>query len=100
MVGEVARVFGTMAQEVRTREQRLKRQLEQLQRDIEEQALAKSETVAIYIPMDRRQAFAHGTTLPEYAHGAALFADVYGFTAATESVASVFGGQRGGEGSI
>ncbi len=97
MLGELARVFGTMAQEVRTREQRLKRQLEQLQRDIEEQALAKSETVAIYIPMDRRQAFAHGTTLPEYAHGAALFADVYGFTAVTESLANELGLQRGAE---
>ena len=46
----------------------------------------KAETVAIYIPMDRRQAMAQHLTLPEYAHGATLFADVSGFTAMSETM--------------
>ncbi len=96
-LGELARVFRIMAQEVREREQRLKRQLQQMQLDIEEKKLARAETVAIYIPMDRRQAMAHGKHLPEYAQGAALFADVSGFTALTESLANELGLQRGAE---
>ena len=96
-LGELARVFRNMAQEVRAREQRLKRQLLELQLDIEEKKLAKAETVAIYIPMDRRQAIAHNKSLPEYAQGAALFADVSGFTALTESLAEELGLQRGAE---
>ncbi len=96
-LGELARVFAKMADEVRIREQRLKRQLAQMQLDIEEKKLAKAETVAIYIPMDRRQAMAQHVTLPERAHGAALFADVSGFTALTESLANELGLQRGAE---
>ena len=96
-LGELARVFRNMAQEVRTREQRLKRQLQQLQLDIEEKQLARAETVSVYIPMDRRQALAHGRRLPEYAQGAALLADVSGFTALTESLANELGRQRGAE---
>ncbi|MBK7454637.1 MAG: GAF domain-containing protein [Anaerolineales bacterium] len=96
-LGELARVFAKMADEVRIREQRLKRQLAQMQLDIEEKKLAKAETVAIYIPMDRRQAMAQHVTLPERAHGAALFADVSGFTTLTESLANELGLQRGAE---
>jgi GAF domain-containing protein len=96
-LGELARVFAKMADEVRIREQRLKRQLAQLQLDIEEKKLAKAETVAIYIPMDRRQAMAQHVSLPERAHGAALFADVSGFTTLTESLANELGLQRGAE---
>ena len=96
-LGELARVFAKMADEVRIREQRLKRQLAQMQLDIEEKKLAKAETVAIYIPMDRRQAMAQHVSLPERAHGAALFADVSGFTALTESLANELGLQRGAE---
>lgn len=96
-LGNLARVFRKMADEVRLREQRLKRQLAQLQLDIEEKNLAKAETLAIYIPMDRRQALAAGKTLPEYVHGTALFADVSGFTALTESLAIELGLQRGAE---
>ncbi|HZJ22527.1 MAG TPA: adenylate/guanylate cyclase domain-containing protein, partial [Anaerolineales bacterium] len=96
-LGQLARVFEKMALEVRAREQRLKRQLQQLQLDIEEKQMAKAETVAVYIPMDRRQALAHGRILPEYAHGAALFADVSGFTTLTESLANELGLQRGAE---
>ncbi|MCX6081918.1 MAG: GAF domain-containing protein [Chloroflexi bacterium] len=96
-LGELARVFRKMADEVRLREQRLKRQLAQMQLDIEEKKLAKAETVAIYVPMDRRQAMAEHLTLPERAHGTALFADVSGFTALTESLANELGLQRGAE---
>jgi len=96
-LGQLARVFEKMALEVRAREQRLKRQLQQLRLDIEEKQMAKAETVAIYIPMDRRQALAHGKTLPEYAYGTALFADVSGFTTLTESLANELGLQRGAE---
>jgi class 3 adenylate cyclase len=86
-----------MADEVRLREQRLKRQLAQLQLDIEERKLAKAETVATYISMDRRQAMANHKTLSEYVHGTALFADISGFTALTESLANELGLQRGAE---
>gem|GEM_PF-437383 len=96
-LGQLARVFEKMAREVRAREQRLKRQLQQLQLDIEEKQVAKAETVAVYIPMDRRQALAHGKTLPAYAHGTAVFADVSGFTTLTESLANELGLQRGAE---
>jgi len=72
--GNLRAFFEKMALEVRAREQRLKRQLQQLKLDIEEKQMARAETVVIYIPMDRRQAMAHGKTLPEYAHGTALFA--------------------------
>jgi class 3 adenylate cyclase len=96
-LGELARVFCKMADEVRLREQRLKRQLAQMQLDIEEKKLARAETVAIYVSMDRRQAMAEHLTLPERAHGTALFADVSGFTALTESLANELGLQRGAE---
>jgi class 3 adenylate cyclase/methyl-accepting chemotaxis protein len=96
-LGQLARVFEKMAREVRAREQRLKRQLAQLQLDIEEKQLAKSETVAVHIPMDRRQSMANNIRLPEYVHGTAVFADVSGFTALTEVLANELGLQRGAE---
>jgi CheY-like chemotaxis protein/class 3 adenylate cyclase len=96
-LGHLAHVFQRMAQEVHTREQRLKRQLQQLQLDIEERQKAAAETVAVYIPMDQRQALARGETLPDRTHGAALFADVSGFTPLTESFARELGLQRGAE---
>jgi class 3 adenylate cyclase len=40
---------------------------------------------------------AYGKSLPEYAHGTALFADVSGFTTLTESLANELGLQRGAE---
>src|SRR6185437_8133335 len=69
-LGNLARVFQKMAQEVVAREQRLKQQLRQLQLDIDEEKSAAADTVAIYIPMDRRQALAHGVMLPELTNGA------------------------------
>ena len=96
-LGNLARVFQKMAQEVVAREQRLKQQLRQLQLDIEEEKSAAADTVAIYIPMDRRQALARGVMLPELTKGAALFADISGFTPLTESFARELGLQRGAE---
>src|SRR6185437_664764 len=96
-LGNLARVFQKMAQEVVAREQRLKQQLRQLQLDIDEEKSAAADTVAIYIPMDRRQALAHGVMLPELTNGAALFADISGFTPLTESFARELGLQRGAE---
>jgi len=51
----------------------------------------------VYIPIDRRQALARGTTLPDRVQGAALFADISGFTPLTEALAREFGPQRGAE---
>jgi adenylate cyclase len=56
-----------------------------------------AESLGTYIPMDRRQALARGTSLPDHAQGAALFADVSGFTALTEILANELGPQRGAE---
>ncbi len=50
-----------------------------------------------YIPRDRRAALAAGRSLPERDHGAALFADVSGFTPLTEALARELGSQRASE---
>lgn len=55
------------------------------------------ETATTYIPMDRRQALARGQTLPERTAGAALFADISGFTPLTEALALELGPKRGAE---
>lgn len=96
-LGQLARVFQRMAREVYAREQRLKQQLEQLRLDSEERQQAAAETLAVYVPMDRRHALAHGATLPEQTHGAALVADVSGFTALAEAIAQEVGMPRGAE---
>ena len=51
----------------------------------------------IYIPMDRRQAIALGRDLPDACAGAALFADISGFTPLTEALAQDLGRKRGAE---
>jgi adenylate cyclase len=50
-----------------------------------------------YIPQDRRHALAHGLALPERTTGAALFADISGFTSLTEALVRALGPQRGAE---
>lgn len=55
------------------------------------------EPLAAYIPMDRRQAMACGSVLPDHATGAALFADISGFTPLTEALASALGPRRGAD---
>lgn len=50
-----------------------------------------------YIPMDRRQALARGRALPDRTQGAALFADISGFTPLTEALVQELGRRRGAE---
>jgi len=51
----------------------------------------------VYIPVEWRYALAHGTTLPEQAKGATLFADISGFTLLTEAFTQELGTRRGAE---
>lgn len=50
-----------------------------------------------YLPIDRGLALSRGEALPERAAGAALFADISGFTPLTEALALELGPQRGAE---
>ena len=50
-----------------------------------------------YIPADRRRALASGIPMADRVHGAALFADISGFTPLTEALALELGPQRGAE---
>lgn len=51
----------------------------------------------LFIPLDRRRALAQDISLADRVQGAALFADVSGFTPLTEKLAREFGPQRGAE---
>ena len=55
------------------------------------------ETLTAYIPTDRRHALAVGIQLPDRTQGAALFADISGFTPLTEALAEQLGPQAGAE---
>src|SRR5258706_13092948 len=55
------------------------------------------ESLAAYIPTDRRYALAQGADLPDRTIGAALFADISGFTPLTEVLVQALGPQRGAE---
>src|SRR5689334_9906183 len=55
------------------------------------------ETLLAYLPQDRRDALAAGRDLPHRAQGAALWADLSGFTALTETLAGNLGGRHGAE---
>ena len=55
------------------------------------------ESLAAYIPMDRRQAMVEGRDLPDRTSGAALFADISGFTPLTAVMAEEFGARQGAE---
>ncbi len=96
-LGRLARVFQRMAAEVYLREQRLRQQLKQLRLDMEEMKRAQGESLAIYMPADRQRALAHGSTLPDRANGAALFADISGFTPLTGAFVQELGLERGAE---
>ncbi len=54
-------------------------------------------TLTAHIPMDRRLALARGADLPDRCVGAALFADVSGFTPLTRAFAEELGPKRGAE---
>ncbi len=96
-LGQLARVFQHMAREVHLREQRLRQQLRQLHLDVEEMRKAFVEPLCVYLPMDRRQALVRGESLPERTVGAALFADISGFTPLTAALARELGLKRGAE---
>ncbi len=51
--------------------------------------------LCVYIPIDRRHALAQGKLLPERTGGAALFADISGFTPLTEALTKALGPRRG-----
>ncbi len=55
------------------------------------------ESLHAYIPNDRRMALAEGVELPERTTGAALFADISGFTPLTDALVRALGPQRGAE---
>jgi len=55
------------------------------------------ESLYAYIPTDRRYALVHGSALPDRTTGAALFADISGFTPLTEALVLALGPQRGAE---
>jgi predicted ATPase/class 3 adenylate cyclase len=55
------------------------------------------EQLLAYMPTDRRYALARGETLPDRVHGAALFADISGFTPLTEGLARALGPRHGAE---
>ena len=50
-----------------------------------------------YLPQDRLRALACGQTLPDRTAGSALFADISGFTALTESLRGALGSRQGAE---
>ncbi len=50
-----------------------------------------------YIPRDRRRSLATGVPIPDRVTGAAIFADISGFTPLTEALARELGPQRGAE---
>ena len=53
------------------------------------------EPLEVYIPMDRRQALARREVLPDRTDGAALVADISGFTALTEALIQELGPRHG-----
>ena len=55
------------------------------------------ETLSAYVPIDRRHAMAAGRELSSETQGAALFADISGFTPLTEALVRSLGPQRGAE---
>ncbi|GAB4112995.1 MAG: adenylate/guanylate cyclase domain-containing protein [Roseiflexaceae bacterium] len=50
-----------------------------------------------FIAIDRRLALVNGSSMPEHVHGAALFADLSGFTPLTAELATALSPQRGAE---
>ena len=59
--------------------------------------MTNREILSAYLPMDRCQAIVAGDELPDRVYGAALFADISGFTPLTAALAAEFGRQRGAE---
>jgi len=58
---------------------------------------SSSPSLCSFLPVDRRWALVAGRSLPDRARGAALFADISGFTPLTAALAAELGPQRGAE---
>ncbi|HKI54484.1 MAG TPA: hypothetical protein VJ987_10200, partial [Anaerolineales bacterium] len=54
-------------------------------------------TLHAYLPQDRLRAIANNSSLPDRTSGSALFADISGFTALTESLRESLGPRQGAE---
>ncbi|MDO8674208.1 MAG: hypothetical protein Q7O66_22590 [Dehalococcoidia bacterium] len=59
--------------------------------------VALARAAQVYVPEDWRQRIASGEVLAERTSGAALFADISGFTPLTETLTSALGQRRGAE---
>jgi adenylate cyclase len=55
------------------------------------------ESLAIYLPMDRRQAMLKGEVLPDRTQGTVLMADIRGFVSLTEALVQALGRKRGAD---
>lgn len=55
------------------------------------------QTLFSYLPEDRLRALAQNSSLPEHTHGAALFADISGFTPLFDALTGKLGSQRAAE---
>ena len=53
--------------------------------------------LSAYLPQDRLRALSRGESLPDRATGAALFADISGFTPLTAALSKELGRKRGAE---
>lgn len=89
--------FQRMAEELYARSERLKRYLSQVSLDRQEREKGELESVASYVPIDRRLALSTNTELPKTSEGVVLFADISGFTPMTESLTQELGRERGVE---
>ena len=65
--------------------------------DVMESVNGRMERPSAYIPMDRRLSLIRQQTIPDQVEGAALFADISGFTPLTENLLRALGPQRGAE---
>ncbi|HEX2915846.1 MAG TPA: tetratricopeptide repeat protein [Chloroflexia bacterium] len=52
-------------------------------------------TLSAYLPQDRRYALFYNTSLPQHTSGAALFADISGFTSLSKKLTGQLGDRRG-----
>ncbi len=68
-----------------------------MQANPDDWATAAMDTLASYLPQDRRRALAAGTTLPDRVDGAALFADISDFTPLTQALTRALDPRRGAE---
>jgi adenylate cyclase len=59
--------------------------------------VSMSDNLHTYLPQDRRRALARGESLPDRTNGAALLADISGFTPLTQALVRLLGPRQGAE---